>query len=90
MDWADCFSVAQNRSYTIITVHSSRCFAIENDSSATNINHQILNGVYRTVQLLEVIAYESIPGTVTLDTNSTQVDKDDVDMTPNSDVDSDL
>lgn len=71
-------------------MHSSRCFAIENDSSATNINHQILNGVYRTVQLLEVIAYESIPGTVTLDTNSTQVDKDDVDMTPNSDVDSDL
>ncbi len=30
----------------------------KNDSSASNINHQILNGTYRTVQLLEIIAYE--------------------------------
>ena len=28
------------------------------DSSASNINHQILNGRYRTVQMLEIIAYE--------------------------------
>ena len=33
----------------------------ENDLSASNINHQILNGVYRTVQMLEVIAYENLP-----------------------------
>ena len=29
----------------------------KNDSSASNINHQILNGRYRTVQMLEIIAY---------------------------------
>ena len=33
----------------------------KSDLSASNINHQILNGRYRTVQMLEVIAYENLP-----------------------------
>ncbi len=30
----------------------------KNDSSASDTNHQFLNGRYRTVQMLEIIAYE--------------------------------
>lgn len=61
-----------------------------NNSSASNINHQHLNGTYRTVQMLEVIAYECIPDSAFLESSGTTVDKTDVDMTPNATIDDDL
>ena len=62
----------------------------ENDSSASNINHQHLNGVYRTVQMLEVIAYESIPEGAFVESHGKTRDKTDVDMIPDESVDNDI
>lgn len=61
-----------------------------NDSSASNINHQHLNGTYRTVQMLEVIAYECIPEGALVNSHNPSVDKDNVDTTPDESVDDDL
>ena len=62
----------------------------QNNSSASNINHQHLNGTYRTVQMLEIIAYECIPEGALVDSHGNTTDKTDVDMTPDESIDNDL
>lgn len=52
------FGVTESASVYSDAISSVMDTFVENDSAASNINHQILNGRYRTVQMLEIIAYE--------------------------------